>query len=75
MSDDKSIRGPIDQVFVALTEPYELNFFVDQYLKTRQYDLTDANRQTVRTKIALYSGRAPIQRDDLNAFLDKGWKN
>lgn len=74
MADNKDIRGPIDQVFVALTEPYELSFFVDQYLKTRGYAVTDPNRQKVRAKIATYAGRAPIQRDELNAFLDKGWK-
>ena len=73
-SDNKHYRGPIDRVFVSMTEQYEVSYFIDQYLKTRGYGLTDENRKKVGTKLATYAGRAPFKRDDLNVFLDNGWK-
>lgn len=73
-SDNKHYRGPIDRVFVSMNEQYEVGYFIDQYLKTRNYDLTDENRRKVGAKLEKYTGRAPWKRDDLNAFLDKGWK-
>ncbi|HEV7270726.1 hypothetical protein [Pseudoxanthomonas sp.] len=69
--DNKHYRGPIDRVFVSQTEQYEVKHFIDQYLKTRGYDMTDANRRTVGQKMEQYPGRAPVLRKDLEAFLDK----
>lgn len=73
--DNKHYRGPIDRIFVSRTEEYEVDYFIDQYLKTRSYEVTDENRKKVGKKMEGYSGRAPILRTDLEAFLDKGWKS
>lgn len=72
--DNKHYRGPIDRVFVSATEEYEVDYFIDQYLKTRRYELTDENRRTVGAKLEKYPGRAPWRRDELNAHLDAGWR-
>ena len=73
-SDNKHYRGPIDRVFVSMTESYEVSYFIDAYLKNRGYDMTDNNRRIVGSKLETYAGRAPWKRDDLNAFLDAGFK-
>ncbi len=72
--DNKHYRGPIDRIYVSMTETYEVSYFIDQYLKTRGYDMTDENRTLVGKKLQLYAGGAPWKRDELNAFLDRGWK-
>ena len=72
--DNKHYRGPIDRVFVSLTEEYEIDYFIDQYLRTRGYAVTDENRRKVGAKMENYLGRAPVQRRDLEQFLDNGWK-
>lgn len=73
--DNKHYRGPIDRVFVSQTEVYEVSWFIDHYLKTRNYGITEENRKKVGNKMAQYPGRAPVKRDDLAAYLDRGWKN
>lgn len=73
-SDNKHYTGPIDRVFVSMTESYEVSYFIDQYLKTRGYDMTEENRLRVGKKLQLFQGAAPWKRDDLNAFLDRGWR-
>lgn len=69
-SDNKNYRGPIDRAFVSLTEPYERGYFVDDYLRSRGAELSDKNRRIVNSHIDQYSGRAPIKRSDLQAFLN-----
>lgn len=72
--DNKKYRGKIDRIFVSQTEDYEVDYYINDYLKTRHYALTDENRAKVGKKMDTYQGRAPIQRKDMDAFLDKGWK-
>jgi hypothetical protein len=72
--DNKHYRGPIDRVFVSMSEAYEVSYFIDEYLRTRGYGLTEENRRKVGAKLEKYPGRAPWQREDLNAHLDAGWK-
>lgn len=69
--DNKNYRGKIDRVNVSLTENWEVEYFIDQYLKTRRRDLTDANRSLVAHKLEKAPGQAPFKRADLNAWLDK----
>lgn len=69
--DNKHYRGPIDRVFVSRTESYEVNYFIDDYLKSRGYAMTDESRKNIGSWMMMYAGRAPVTRDDLNAFIDK----
>ena len=72
--DNKKYRGKIDRIYVSLTESWEVEYFIDHYLKTRGCYLTDENRSKVAHKLESTPGRAPHMRDDLNAWLDKEWK-
>lgn len=69
--DNKKYRGKIDRVFVSMTETWETEHFIDQYLKTRGRDVNNENRDIVSAKLETAPGRAPHLRDDLNAWLDK----
>ena len=70
-SDNKRYRGKIDRIYVSLTEYYEVDYFIDQYLKKRRADLTDKNRDVVGSHMDSFPGRAPIKRTDMEAFLDR----
>ena len=71
--DNKNIRGPKDSIYVSLTEPWEVNYFIDHYLQSR-YTVTDKNREIVRESIKQYSGRSPVLRSTLEAYLDRLYK-
>jgi hypothetical protein len=73
-SVSKHYRGPIDRVFISLREVYEVDYFIDQYLRTRGYTLNDDNRRMVGEKLEKFLGRVPYLWDDLNVFLDQGWR-
>jgi hypothetical protein len=73
--DNKKYRGKIDRIYVSLTETYEAEYFINEYLKTRNYAVTDENRHKVAVKMETFPGHAPIMRTELEAFLDKGWRN
>lgn len=69
--DNKKYRGKIDRINVSFTEDWEVEYFIDKYLSTRGYGLTDDNRSKLAHKLESTPGRAPHKRDDLNAWLDK----
>jgi hypothetical protein len=68
--DNKHYRGPIDRAFVSMTEPYEVAYFVDEYLRTRGYQITEQSRAAIRSWLPSYPGHAPIRRDALTLWLD-----
>jgi len=68
--DNKKYIGKIDRIFVSMTETYEVEYFIDAYLKTREFIVSDKNRNIIADALEKYSGRAPFKRDDLNAYLD-----
>ncbi|MDM3887037.1 hypothetical protein QSV36_15800 [Pseudomonas sp. BCRC 81390] len=72
-NDNKKYRGKIDRIFVSLTESWEVEYFIDHYLKTRNCTLSDDNRSKVAHKLEGVPGRAPHKREDVNAWLDKEW--
>lgn len=72
--DNKKQRGKIDRIYVSPTEYYELHHYVDHYLQSNAFDVSDKNRQTVTNAIDGYPGSAPIQRDALTDYLNKKFK-
>ncbi len=70
-NDNSNIRGPIDQQWVALTEPYEVDAFVRSYIASRGYTDVVASTPIVKTDVLAYPGRRPVKRIDLEAHLDK----
>lgn len=71
--DDKKNRGPQDGQYVSTDEGYELDYFIETYLKKRNYPLSDHNKSIVRKKIEEYkkAHKPPIKRADLENYLDQ----
>lgn len=69
--DNKHIVGPLDRQWVSRTEPYEIRDFVNAYLESRGFGLTDENRAIVKADVLAYPGHGPIPRVDLVAHLDR----
>lgn len=72
--DNKRYIGKIDRIHVAMSETYEVEYFIDQYLKTRKYAVSNENRDKVANALEKFGGRAPFKRDELNQYLDSYWK-
>ena len=68
--DNKQYRGNLDRIFVSMTEYYEVDYYVGQYLKTRGYADHDANRNVIHRQLDLYPGNAPILRAKMDTWLD-----
>lgn len=71
--DNKRYVGKIDRINVSLSESWEVEYFIDHYLQTRGFTVSNANRDKVVTALENFQGRAPYKRDDLNAYLDNLW--
>jgi len=72
--DNKKYIGKLDRIYVAMSEYYEVEYFIDHYLDTRNYAVNNANRDKVTSALEKYPGRTPFKRDDLNKYLDDLWK-
>jgi len=68
--DNKQYRGPIDRAFVSLTEPYEVDYFIDAYLATHHYLVNDKNRGIVRGLVAGIPCKAQATRVASPAFVN-----
>lgn len=68
--DNKKYIGKLDRIYVSMTEDYEVEYFIDQYLKTRNYTISNKNRDIVVGVLEDYPGKAPFKRDELNTYLD-----
>ena len=69
MPDNLNIPGPADRIWVNATQSWEVKFFVDHYLQSRNYAVNENNRQIVMRDLHVYPER-PINRADLERYLD-----
>lgn len=69
--DNKRYIGKLDRIYVSMTEEYEVEYYIDHYLETRGYGITNANRDVITAELESYPGRAPWKRVDLDAYLDR----
>jgi hypothetical protein len=74
MSDNPKYIGKIDRIRVSMSEHYEVDYYVGQYLKTRGHADTDANRKALHDLMNKYPHSGTIMRDDLNTWLDARYK-
>lgn len=72
--DNKKYRGKIDRIYVSMTESWEVEYFIDHYLKTRKRGINNENRSLVAHKLEDLPGKAPHKRDEVSAWLDKQYK-
>lgn len=60
----------IVRIFVSWTEDWGLARYVDNYLETRNYYVTDEARATIGRFLALYPGTGPYRKADVDYYLD-----
>ena len=72
--DNKHQRGKIDRVFVSQTAYYERHHFIDHYLKSNSFEISEKNRGIVADAMDTYPGKAPILRDALTTYLNEKFK-
>lgn len=72
--DNKKYIGKIDRIYVSMSEDYEVEYFIDTYLKSRNFKISNDNRDIITQALENYNGKAPIKRDDLNTYLDGLYK-
>lgn len=72
--DKKKYVGKLDRIYVSMTESWEVEYFIDHYLESGGYDITNKNRDIITAALEQYPGRSPFKRDDLNKFLDAKFK-
>lgn len=72
--DNKKYIGKLDRIYVSMTESYEVEYFIDHYLQTRRFRVSNKNRDIIASTLETYPGKAPFKRDDLSKFLDARFK-
>jgi hypothetical protein len=68
--DNRKYIGKIDRVFVALSEYWEVEYYIDHYLETRKYNVNNKCRNIIAADLENVPGKAPHKRSDLDAYLD-----
>ena len=74
VQDNKHQRGKIDRVFVSQTESYERHYFIDDYLKSNAFEVSEGNRGIVAAAMDNYPRKAPVLRDALTIYLNEKFK-
>ena len=69
---DLEVKQPpgIQRIHVSWTENWELAQYVEHYLQTRNYQLTEQACAAIRAFIATYPGNPPCTKADMDYFLD-----
>ena len=60
----------IDRIFVTWTQQWDVDHYIDHYLRTRRLAASEATRACVRECMASYTGGRPHTKSDLDFFLD-----
>ena len=63
--------GGLECVDLSLTERYQLDCFIGQYIKTRNLRSIPNINDILRSTLAAYSGKPPVMVNELNAWIDK----
>jgi hypothetical protein len=63
--------GGLECVYLSLTERYQLDCFIGQYIKTRNLRSIPNINDILRSTLAAYSGKPPVMVIELNAWIDK----
>lgn len=72
--DNKKYTGKLDRIYVSMTEYYEVEYFIDTYLSSRNFVLSNSNRDIIKNSLEKFSGNSPFNRDELNSYLDGLYK-
>ncbi len=72
-ADNKRYIGRLDRIYVSYTEYWERDYFIERYIYTRCLNNTPENHRLIYDVMERFPGNAPVQRVDLEAFLDRLW--
>jgi hypothetical protein len=68
---DFSTLAPTDRVYVSWSEHIDLLDYVSGYLASRRYSTDERARTAVLECMAVYPGRAPYRKADMDFYLDR----
>jgi hypothetical protein len=63
----------VDKVYASWTELWDMNRYIEHYLRTRRRKPHVDAREQVRKCIQLYPGVPPFTKSSLDYFLDKNF--
>ena len=72
-SDKKRYSGKIEGIFVSITEAWDVEDFIDQYLVLRGFQVNDMNRDRIALRLEAVPGRSPYRAAQLVAWLDENF--
>lgn len=72
-SDKKRYSGKIQSIFVSLTEAWDVEHFIDEYLELRGFQVNDMNRDSIALRLEAVPGRPPYRAVQLVAWLDENY--
>ncbi len=68
--DGKQYQGALFKVFVSSTESLEIEDYIDYFLRTRGYELSDSNRDIIAAKLERIPDRPHHTLNELDRWLD-----
>jgi hypothetical protein len=66
---NKYYRGRMDRMAVSVTESYEVDDFIDQFLRVNNIPDMDTNRERIASAMTQYPARAPWRQDEVATFV------
>jgi hypothetical protein len=60
----------IEQIFVTWTQRWDVDNYIEHYVRTRRLAASDATRDSIRAVLASYPGTTPHTKSALDFFLD-----
>ena len=73
MADNKNLIDGRDDVAVNRSQQYEVDYFVDHYIKTRKINNPADSRATIEAEVRAYHPHRKVYRDELLAHCDAKW--
>jgi hypothetical protein len=67
---DRSSIPRTDCIYASWSEPMPIAAYVDQYLASRKYAVSEGARTAILHCIAQYPGRGPYRKADMDYYLD-----
>ncbi len=72
-SDKKRYSGKIESIFVSITEAWDVEHFIDEYLELRGFQVNDMNRDRIALRLEAVPGQRPYRAVQLVAWLDENY--
>ena len=63
----------IRQVFISWTQQWNLDEYVEHYMRSRRLKANDATRMSLLRCMSSYTGPVPYRKSDLDFFLDANY--